>query len=62
LNEQLLGIDRAIRFERDQKMRSDGGTLDVLPVTAGAIQIVLLPAIIDLLRDGVPWGLMVGIP
>jgi hypothetical protein len=59
LNEQLLGVDRSIGLERGDEVRSDGGAQDVLAVAPGAVQVVLLPSIINLLRDRIPRGLVV---
>ena len=37
----------------------DRGPLNVLSMTSGAVQVELLPAVVDLLRDRVPGGLVV---
>src|SRR6476659_1220572 len=62
LNKQLLGVARAIGFERHDQVGRDRGTLNVFPMTAGAVEVELLPPVVDLLRDGVSRRLMVLIP
>src|SRR6476620_5399869 len=62
LAKQRLGVDRAIGFERHDQVGRDRGTLNVFPMTAGAVEVELLPPVVDLLRDGVSRRLMVLIP
>ena len=59
LDEQLLGIDRTVRLQGHDEVGRDGRPQHVLAVTAGAVQVVLLPPVVGRLIDGVPRRLMV---
>jgi hypothetical protein len=40
-------------------MRGNGSALDVFSMAAGTVEIVLLPAVVDLLGNRIPWRLMI---
>src|SRR5918992_4601804 len=43
-------------------MRGDGGAQHILAVAAGAVEVVLLPSVVDDLSDGILGGLVVLVP
>src|SRR5262249_23829157 len=62
LHENFLRRDRPVRLERDDEVWCERRTERVLPVTAGAVEIELLPSVIHVLSHGIARSLVILIP
>src|SRR5215213_6517620 len=62
LHEELFGVDGAIGLERYDEVRRERRAEGVLPVTARAVQVELLPPVVHILRHGISGRRVILVP